>query len=643
MMKVIVKNNKNFDDETFRINSEFNVIEEIEVLKREIMTKEGEKMKRSLKRLYHLSKIVDPRDYAIDDCFSDENFKQKLENDCGSFLKPIELVAARVLGHISRILCFGGGDEENELPLYADNLSESTKLLVKSIPYFSSEDRYETIENELSALGKCNDEDICTFTTACIRPYSVDCGATPLIGCETPAKIWKWLNGYLSNSNISVIADALQLAKSFYSLEIKLKLGKDVKTNNLLAVDSFLPFPYHFISLKSPFEATNCDSSDWIPPAYHRGPICSVAIKAFRCLGRFAESCESVYIQLFTLHDGIVEKVLSYLDSSWTEDEWKAIFTGSKFFGADCIDIYSSGGANFQKMADGLFCEEESIKQMISKFQTAAVKCVGFWLSKQVYEVITRITKKDLLRQIASLMCNATRDKLRSESMATLLYAYASLSSGANVRPLHRNKSNEQNFNREENKCLPQPLRGKLLAVLAEACEEEGVIDFAYAQIAPVTSEHARSFEAKESEKIRRRLKAKCDPKICPVCALLESSDAEDDGTEPDTEPDSEEDEEEKEEKKDINKHRYKYNNNHIDEGINTKAIEKEKEWKKVLFECLNRGEMSANDFSKFIYSNYEVNVSFVNEAEESEGEEEEEEEREEEENDDNEGEDKDD
>lgn len=245
-----------------------------------------------------------------------------------------------------------------------------------------------------------------------------------------------------------------------------------------------------------------------------------------------------------------MENVLSYLDSSWTEDEWKATFAWSEFFGTDCIDIYSSGGANFQKMEDGLFCEEENIKQMISKFQTADVIFVGFWLSKQVYEVITRIAKKDLLRQIASLMCNATRDKLRSESMATLLYPYASLSSSAKVRQLHRNKSNGQNCKIEENKCLPQPLRGKLLAVLVEACEEEGVIDFAYAQIAPVTSEHARSFEAKESEKIRRRLKAKCDPKICPVCALLESSDTEDDGTDPDTEPDSEEDEEDEKKKK---------------------------------------------------------------------------------------------
>ncbi|KAH7831233.1 uncharacterized protein MONOS_16746 [Monocercomonoides exilis] len=461
-------------------------------------------------------------------------------------------------------------------------LSKPAKRLAKSISLFSEEERYEDIDYELGHLCEQDDEDICLNTIAYYRYQTVKYGGTPIIGEERHAFVGNWLFNLLSNKYHSVVIETIKMTKKLSSLRVYLIFGKTVKKNNILALDSFLPDPNAFNSKQASAGLPKCNSSDWIPPVYSRGAICCMAFQAFECLCRLSAKHIYAFVHILTCQDRIVEKVFCYLFGSWTEEEWKAIFPGSRFLDASCPDIYSSGGANFQHMIDGLYCEEQSVQKMISKFQMCAIMFIRCFLVKQTYESITRCMKRDVMRRIASLFCDTTNDKLRLEAAKALLDGWVCVSLEAQIRPL-REDVDEEDI--ENYSCLPQPLRGELKAMLAEACEEEGVIDTLNAHLAPNLSEDV--VKAKKDERIRRRLKAKCDPSICPVCAMYADADIN-------------YNEMGREDKKEKEK-RVKDTEVQFHDLLDSTVKEEEKYFG-LLKKCMNAGEMSSNVYSKILF-----------------------------------------
>eukprot|EP00770_Monocercomonoides_exilis_P005921 MONOS_5893.1-p1 / transcript=MONOS_5893.1 / gene=MONOS_5893 / organism=Monocercomonoides_exilis_PA203 / gene_product=unspecified product / transcript_product=unspecified product / location=Mono_scaffold00177:88993-90929(+) / protein_length=595 / sequence_SO=supercontig / SO=protein_coding / is_pseudo=false len=585
--------------------------EEIDYLKSEIRNKEIGELEPLLIRFYHLLKIAKHQSYIFFYAWDERDIINKLKDSFGAIESPREVLTARVLGEISQILCLSGDLEEEEYEMDMGNLSEPAKRLAKSISLFSGEERYETIDEELVALGECDDEDICLNTIAYYRYLSVDNGATPFIGECTCVLVGKWLYYLLSNSIHSVIVEALKMTKKLSSLRVYLKLGNTVKTNTILTLDSFIPDPNAFNSRQASVGLPKCNSSDWIPPVCSRGAICCMALQAFECLCRLSADHVLAFAHILTCQNRIVEKVFCYLFGSWTEEEWKAIFPGSRFLDASCPDIYSSGGANFQHMIDGLYCEEQSVQKMISKFQMCAIMFIRCWLAKQAYESITRCMKRDVMRRIASLFCDTTNDKLKLEAAKALLDGWVCVSSMARIRPLQVNVGKEEVRNYT---CLPRSLRGELKAMLAEACEEEGVIDMLNAHLTPSLSEDA--VKAKKDERIRRRLKAKCDPSICPVCAM--HADADVNYNEMGREAGREKEMKVKDTEEQFN-------------GLLDSTVKKEEKYFELLKKCLNAGGISSNDHSKLQYNQDWVNYYYVNDEDvvdgyvESENEEEEE------------------
>ncbi|KAH7817255.1 uncharacterized protein MONOS_3719 [Monocercomonoides exilis] len=507
---------------------------------------------------------------------------EKLKTICGRIQSPREVLTARVLGGMSRLLCLSHCREGGMHRMDMENLSESAKRLVKSMSLFTGEERCNTVDDELADLCDCDDEDTCLNTIAYYRFASIDSGATPYIGEALRALVGKWLYGLLSNKIHSVILETLKMTTRLSALKVYLKLGDTVKTNSILTLDSFIPDPNAFNSKPASIESSKCNFSDWIPPIYSRGAICSIALKAFECLCVLSTQHANAYAHVFTCQERIMEKIFCYLFGSWNEEEWKAIFPGSKFFGANCSDIYSSGGANFQRMIDGQYCEEKSIQKMIKKFQTCAVMFIRSWLEKQTNESISRCLKRDVMRRIAFLLCDSDNDKMKLEAAKVLLNGWACSSSDARIRPLQVNVYEEDARNYS---CLSQSLCRELKAMLAEACEEEGVIDMMNARFADIFTEDI--VKAKKHEQIKRRMNAKCDPNICPVCALL--SNAEINNKEM-----GKEDEKEKEKK-------VIYPKNPFIQFLNLKF--QGEELFAFLKNCLDVGEMSSNDYSMFQYN----------------------------------------
>ncbi|KAH7823403.1 uncharacterized protein MONOS_4690 [Monocercomonoides exilis] len=562
-------------------NSKLNVIEELQLLKKEILLKEKKFLDKPLKRLYHLLKVVDPKDYNIQSFCDDINFMKELKTICGRFQKPIELLAARTLGHVTRIVCFYIGSLSDEVSVDAENLPESTKRLIKSIPCFCEVNKSFTIEDELDHLGECEDEDICLYTIAIFRSMTINCGCTPLIGCEKPDKIGKWLHGLLSNGIHSVILDALDLLRIYFSYNIILDCGEDANTNSLLAIDSFAPAP-NLLGIPQQSQSPHSSSSSgWVPPVYSKGPVCSIALSAFQCLCSITREQHRAFVQLLTSEEIIVEKVKSYLFGSWAEESWKAIFRGSKFNDDDeRVNIYSTSGANFQQMVDGLFCEEKSVQEMMMSFRETAVKCFGRWLSVPISQSIQKFFKRDLLSQIAFLLCEATSDTLRDEAAKALLNAWAILSSNAHIVP-HLKRIYKYDLKRYA--CLSQQSRGRLSAMLADACEEEGVMDVLLGHIA--RNEYDERREVKKEEQIKARMKAKCDLKICPVCAMY-------------AEANTNREEEEEEEAFGMNRSS-DVNKDPDDFQLWKRNVEV---YLKPLAECLDASRMSSNEYTKMLF-----------------------------------------
>ncbi|KAH7816821.1 uncharacterized protein MONOS_1593 [Monocercomonoides exilis] len=391
--------------------------------------------------------------------------------------------------------------------------------------------------------------------------------------------------------------EALEIAEKLSSFKISMKLNNDVDENSLLTIDSFIPVPNPNDSSQTFPEPPNGNSSCWTPPVYLHGPVCSIAIKAFECLQSLASYQRKAFDYLFQNMDNVVQKALGYLLGNWTEDDWKAIFSGSKFFDASCDDIYSSGEANFQQMADGLFCEEESIKAMITKFQLCAVKCVSSWLERQTRESITRCTERDVMRRIASLLCETTNDQLKLSASDALIGGWARSFPAARTQSLFRKA---MGYDTMGDKCLPQPFRGELTAMMNDVCEEEGVIDVLHARIAPFFTD--RKLKAKNEEQIKRRLCTKCDPRICMVCAMFENKDQEKVEAEQLVKDEKEEKEEEEEEEEDAASY-YEFKEREM------KSIDESYE---QLFDCISAGGMSLNEYAKYQYNhtwNWKDNV----------------------------------
>eukprot|EP00770_Monocercomonoides_exilis_P004187 MONOS_4168.1-p1 / transcript=MONOS_4168.1 / gene=MONOS_4168 / organism=Monocercomonoides_exilis_PA203 / gene_product=unspecified product / transcript_product=unspecified product / location=Mono_scaffold00107:25946-27897(+) / protein_length=600 / sequence_SO=supercontig / SO=protein_coding / is_pseudo=false len=572
------------------MNDEMNVEEEINYLKREIREKEVGEIEPQMRKLYHLLKLLKSGLYGLFNDLQDAKMIEKLIDNCGNFQSPREVLTARVLGGISRILCLSYDFDEEEYEMDMGNLSEPAKRLAKSIPLFSGEERYKTIDDELVALGECDDEDICLNTIAYYRYLSIDNGCTPVIGEYSCALIGKWLYSLLSHSIHSVIIETLKTVKKLSSLKVYLKLGKTVKTNNVLTLDSFIPNPNASNTKQASVGSSKFNSSDWVPPVYSHGAICSVALKAFHCLCRLSAKHVSAFAHILTCQDRIVEKVFFYLFGSWTEEEWKAIFPGSRFLEESCCDIYSSGGANFQHMIDGQYCEELSVRKMISKFQMCAIMFIRCWFVRQSYEAVNRCMKRDVMRRIASLLCYSDSDKMKLEAAKALLNGWACLSSNAHMRKLTVKK---RIVFLEYSECLSHPLRKELIAKLAEACEEEGVIDMLNAHLTPNLS--ADVVKAKKDERIKRRLNAKCDPSICPVCAMFVDADINYNEI-------GREDEKEREKK-------VIYLKTQFQDLLDSKV--KGKEYFELLNKCINAGDMSSNEYSQLEYQ-YDWVSSFI-------------------------------
>ncbi|KAH7828178.1 uncharacterized protein MONOS_5557 [Monocercomonoides exilis] len=440
------------------------------------MLKEGKALEKQLRRLYHLLKIVDPKDNDIQNFWDDSSFMKKLKTICGKFQKPVELLAARTLGHVSRMICFNRDSSSDEMSVDDENLPEQEMHLVKSIPCFFMDDKSYTAEDELAHLGECDDEDICLFTTAIFRRFTINCESTPFFGSEDPDIIGKWLHGLLSNAIHSVVLDSLDMLSDYFNSKIILDCGKDANANSLLAIDSFISAPNPSGFLQHSQAQLNIYPSGWMPPVYSKGPVCSIALRAFQCLCRATSEQHGAFVQLLTSQKRIVKKVKSYLFGSWTEENWKALFPGSKFCddNDDKPNAFSSGRANFQRMEDGLFCEEESIKEMILRFREVSMKCFRMWLSIPILKGITKFIKRDLIERIAFLLCETASDMLRGEAAKALLNVWAALSSNAHIIS-HLKRIYVYDFKRYS--CISQPLRGRLNAMLVEVLEEEDVMD----------------------------------------------------------------------------------------------------------------------------------------------------------------------
>ncbi|KAH7820308.1 uncharacterized protein MONOS_6282 [Monocercomonoides exilis] len=200
------------------------------------------------------------------------------------------------------------------------------------------------------------------------------------------------------------------MASEHFDSDIVLDRDEDASTNSLLAIELFAPAPNPpDILLQSQSTHSNC-SSGWVP-----------SVEQHRAL-----------MQLLMSEERIVEKVKSYLFGSWSEESWKAIFGGSKFSDDNDNDeranMYSADGANFQQMADGLFCEEESKQEMMMDCCEIAVKAFGRWPSIPILQGILKFIERDLLSQIAFLLCEAASDTLGDEAAKALLNAWATLS-----------------------------------------------------------------------------------------------------------------------------------------------------------------------------------------------------------------------
>ncbi|KAH7824895.1 uncharacterized protein MONOS_9097 [Monocercomonoides exilis] len=600
----------------FETNNAMPMDKEIQHLKNEIMRKEVSELEPQLRRLYHLQKSFKPRFSGFSDYWQDREITKKLEQRSAKFGSPCEVLAARVLVGMGTNFCPRNLNAEH-FQKEKGNISESAMRLANFISMQSSDERIFSIEDELAHLNECDDEDICLNTISFYKNATVNYGATPFIGEYANALIGKWLHGLLSNSIHSVIVEALKMVKKLSSLKVYMKFGKAVQTNNILTLNSFIPDPSAFNSAQASIGSSTCNSPEWIPPVYSRGAVCSIALKAFECLCRLSADHVSAFAHVFTCQDRIVEKALCYLFGSWSEDEWKAIFPGSRFLDGGCTDIYSSGCANFQHMIDGLYCEEKSIEKMISKFQLCTVTLIKIGLVKQSSETIVRCMRGDVMRRIASLLCNTTNEKLRVVAAKTLLDGWACLSSSAHIRPI---EVRVREVYPKSYECLPEQLRGELKVILADACEEEGVIDVLHSHFVPLLSGNV--LRAEKEERMRKRLDAKCDPKLCPVCGMYPN-----DGGDGDDDAAAREREEDSEREKNV-KVKEKANEPQVN-GILELEVEEETCFTQLV-QCLDAGEMSSNEYSQYEYQYDPIGYWYVDDEDvenayvESENEEEE-------------------
>ncbi|KAH7826261.1 uncharacterized protein MONOS_5342 [Monocercomonoides exilis] len=562
-----------------------------------ILMKEGKEQERLLRRFYHLLKAADPQSQEISGLFGYANNLEKLQESCKYFCGPVELMKLRVIGYMSRISCLGIYFEECGIPAFVEKLPDPAKLIAKSIPEYSSMDRAKKIEKELFHLGECDDEDICMFTMAYYRFLSVDNGATPIIGGYRLAYVWKWMNSLLSNRIPSVIIEALQIIRRLSSLRVRMKFENDIKTNSLLTLNSFVPLPALNESSQMAHSLLNPCSSDWIPRVFARGSICSIAILAFECLQKLSSNHLEAFNYLLS-QNRIMEKVMSYLLGNWSEDERKAIFPGSKFLGANCADVFSSGGVNFQQMSDGLYCEEESFQKMIARFQLCAVLIVKNWLARQLSDSINGVMKRNVMGKIASLLCCTANEHLRLEATKAIISGWSAISINAHIRPICKKRGEEVIHSY---KCLDEPVRKELKEMLMEVCEEEGVIDSLLAHIAPEVSKH--TLKAKKEQRMKNRLKAKCDRNLCPVCQMFTDSELDDEKQETESNVDFEEETNEKVE-----------NANEIINEIPINVVKKhDEEYYATLLECLNARGQSANEFAKLAFNSECISCTFIN------------------------------
>ncbi|KAH7820376.1 uncharacterized protein MONOS_6249 [Monocercomonoides exilis] len=225
------------------------------------------------------------------------------------------------------------------------------------------------------------------------------------------------------------------MTSEHFDSDIVLDHGEYASTDSLLAVDSFAPAPNPpDILLQSQSPYSNC-SSGLVPPAHSKGPVCSIAFCAFQCLCIIAREQHRALMQLLMSEERIVEKVKSHLFGSWNKESWKEIFRGSIFYDVDDErrNMCSFGGANFQRMADGLFCEEKSSKEMMVGFCEIAAKCFQMWLSVPISQDIQKFIEKCLLNRMGVLLYEEASDTLREEAAKALLNAWATLSSNAHI------------------------------------------------------------------------------------------------------------------------------------------------------------------------------------------------------------------
>eukprot|EP00770_Monocercomonoides_exilis_P005370 MONOS_5342.1-p1 / transcript=MONOS_5342.1 / gene=MONOS_5342 / organism=Monocercomonoides_exilis_PA203 / gene_product=unspecified product / transcript_product=unspecified product / location=Mono_scaffold00154:43976-45962(-) / protein_length=542 / sequence_SO=supercontig / SO=protein_coding / is_pseudo=false len=320
--------------------------------------------------------------------------------------------------------------------------------------------------------------------------------------------------------------------------------------------------------------------------------IPSVIIEALQIIRRLSS------LRVRMNQNRIMEKVMSYLLGNWSEDERKAIFPGSKFLGANCADVFSSGGVNFQQMSDGLYCEEESFQKMIARFQLCAVLIVKNWLARQLSDSINGVMKRNVMGKIASLLCCTANEHLRLEATKAIISGWSAISINAHIRPICKKRGEEVIHSY---KCLDEPVRKELKEMLMEVCEEEGVIDSLLAHIAPEVSKH--TLKAKKEQRMKNRLKAKCDRNLCPVCQMFTDSELDDEKQETESNVDFEEETNEKVE-----------NANEIINEIPINVVKKhDEEYYATLLECLNARGQSANEFAKLAFNSECISCTFIN------------------------------
>ncbi|KAH7829510.1 uncharacterized protein MONOS_3696 [Monocercomonoides exilis] len=260
--------------------------------------------------------------------------------------------------------------------------------------------------------------------------------------------------------------------------------------------------------------------------------------------------------------------------------------------------MFSSGGANFQQMDNGLYCEEKSAKEMILHFREIVVKCFRIWISIPISLGITKFIKRDVLGRIAFLLCETASDTTREEAEKALSSAWANLSSNAHIVP-HLKRIDE--YDLKQHDCLPQPLRESLTRMLMEVCEEEGVIDILWGHITLFDSKD--HLDAESEKRMKDRMKANCDLKMCPICAMYSNTNIDQEEKE---EEEEEEKEEEEEEIKKEEETKEQGENHNTDDGkyFESPELTSYKECSlKPLAECLNAGRISKNAYERMRYN----------------------------------------